>query len=333
MKKNKQIPIVKIVIIIAFIICFLSIIGYYFMYQDSQVITAVKASQTALNNGNLNTAIQDLNKVGTRTFADRQLVEHQESAINDFKNISNQFNTASNYLNNDQYAQCLQILDSLHTSNPYLNSKIQNALTVCNESFPQLLYKEGLTALRNGDRSQATTYYDQSEKRYPNSPFTKLLGDYLNGDASPTVNSLNIVISRPNIGTITSSPESTTPTTTTTTVQPPSTSVTSTAIQPKVTNTSSTVTAHIANNNNSNSTSNSNSNNNITNSSSSTLKNAPVTIAHFSTTKPDSAPVKQTVPTPQIQTPKAKSVSTTTTPASNTHTDTSDKTTDVKVNK
>ncbi|WP_297630375.1 hypothetical protein [uncultured Clostridium sp.] len=203
-KKNSN-SFIKIAIIIAFVLCCIIAIGYYYMYQDSEVVSAVQASQTALNSGDLTKAIQDLDNLGGKTFADRQLLETQETAIKNYENISTQYNTAANYINNSEYGQALPILNSLHTNNKYLSTKIQNAITISNESFPQLLYKEGVDALKSDNKDAASKYYSQLENFYPNSSFTKQLGDYLAGNSNNTIDSYNIVISRPNLDGISAS--------------------------------------------------------------------------------------------------------------------------------
>lgn len=300
-KKNSN-SFIKIAIIIAFVLCCIIAIGYYYMYQDSEVVSAVQASQTALNSGDLTKAIQDLNNVGSKTFADHQLVETQETAIKNYENISTQYNTAANYINNSEYGQALPILKSLHTDNKYLNTKIQNAITISNESFPQLLYKEGVDALKSDNKDAASKYYSQLENLYPNSSFTKQLGDYLAGNSNNTIDSYNIVISRPNLDgisasqTASSSSGSTlaaisTPKVTQVASTPKVTTLSTSTIETKPSNITSNVTnsttsapaptPNTNNTSNTNGNSNNNSNNNTT--ANNTTPSNPVPIANSST--------------------------------------------------
>lgn len=321
-KKNSN-SFIKIAIIIAFVLCCIIAIGYYFMYQDSEVVSAVQASQTALNSGNLTKAIQDLNNIGSKTFADHQLVEKQETAIQNYENISTQYNTAANYINNSEYGQALPILKSLHTDNKYLSTKIQNAITISNESFPQLLYKEGVDALKSDNKDEASKYYSQLENLYPNSSFTKQLGEYLSGNSNNTIESYNIVISRPNLDCIgasqTSSPSSVAPVSTLAVTSTPK--VTQVVNTPQVT-TLSTSTSNSKSNNTSatptivqTSTTSSNKTNNTTtgnNSSNTTTPSNPVSASNTAkntTTKKNTATVtsKVTPPPPVAQTSTTKS--------------------------
>ncbi|MGL4848478.1 MAG: hypothetical protein ACRC28_06055 [Clostridium sp.] len=205
MKKHKF-PLIPTVISIGIILAIISVIAYYFIYQDSVVVTAVNNSKTALENGQLQTAISDLSNVDTITYADNKLVQTQEVAIQNFKNISTQYNEAISDMNNSNYPECLSILNSLHTNNKYLNERIKNALSISNTGYAQLLYKEGIQALQADDSQAAASYYNTLSSKYPNSPFTKQLEAYLNGTAKGTIHSLNIEISRPMISPIGSTP-------------------------------------------------------------------------------------------------------------------------------
>ncbi|MGL4874147.1 MAG: hypothetical protein ACRC30_05800 [Clostridium sp.] len=205
MRKYKF-PLIPTVISIGIILAIISVIAYYFIYQDSMVVTAVNNSKTALENGQLQTAISDLSNAPTKTYADNELVASQEVAIENFKNISNQYNEAISDMNNSNYPECISILKSLHTNNKYLTERITNALSISNTGYAQLLYKEGIDALQAENNQSASSYYNTLSSQYPNSPFTKQLEAYLNGTAKGTIHSLNIEISRPMISPIGASP-------------------------------------------------------------------------------------------------------------------------------
>ncbi|MGL5415259.1 MAG: hypothetical protein ACRDAU_06340 [Clostridium sp.] len=204
--KKRKFPLIPTVISIGVILAIVSIIAYYFIYQDSMVVTAVNNSKTALENGQLQTAISDLSNLDTRTYADNELVQTQETAIQNFKNISAQYNEAISDMNNSNYPECISVLNSLHTDNKYLTERIKNALSIANTGYAQLLYKEGIEALQAGNSQSASNYYNTLSSKYPDSPFTKQLEAYLNGTAKGTIHSLNIEISRPMISPIGATP-------------------------------------------------------------------------------------------------------------------------------
>ncbi|MGV3025079.1 hypothetical protein ACED96_05060 [Clostridium thermobutyricum] len=184
----------KIGIIIIVLIC-LGSLGYVtYEYLSSNVKSSIASSNNYLATGNYKKAVEAMQDVFAITSSQRQAIENQEIVLRNYDNIAIQLNGAINYANNEQYGPALQILNTLHTDNKYLNNKIQNITELCNSSYPLQIYEKGEKALEYGNLYEADKDLEQEEELYPNSQFAQALTYDTTHNTPRSYSNLNIKI-------------------------------------------------------------------------------------------------------------------------------------------
>lgn len=184
----------KIGIILIFLI-FVGSLGYItYDYLGSNVKSSIAKSNEYLKTGNYKQAVNAMQDVFAITNAQKQDIQNQEIVLKNYENIAIQLNGAINYANNEQYGPALEILNTLHTNNTYLNNKIQNIAELCNSSYPEQIYEKGEKALEYGDVYEADKYLEQEEQLYPNNNFTQALTYDTTHNSPRSYNNLNIQI-------------------------------------------------------------------------------------------------------------------------------------------
>lgn len=184
----------KIGIILIFII-FIGSLGYFtYSYLDSNVKTSIEKSNEYLKTGNYKQAVNEMQDIFALTSSQKQAIQNQEIVLKNYDNIAVQLNGAINYANNEQYGPALEILNTLHTNDAYLNNKIQDISELCNSSYPEQIYEKGEKALEYGNVYEADKYLEQEEQLYPNSKFTQALTYDTTHNTPRSYNNLNIQI-------------------------------------------------------------------------------------------------------------------------------------------